>query len=425
MKVVIVGNSATAVGAIESLREHDQAAEVVVISEEPHGIYSRPMLDHFLSGEVSRARLAYRPASFYTRHNVRTLLQHRVTAIRPADHVVETEGGDHIGYDRLLLATGGAPIVPTIEGMAGEGVYTFGRLDDAQGLDRYLAERGVQNAVVLGGGMIGIKVTDALARRGVQVTMVELAPRILSAALDDTGSRLMAAALARQGVQILTGSTISEVLRRDGQVVAVRMQDGREVPCGVLVFGIGVRPNAQLAAAAGITVQRGIVVDEAMRTSAHDVYAAGDVAEAYDLVVDMNRTVAIWPNAYRQGAIAGAHMVGVARRDAGGVAMNAFAAGDVPAISVGDGNAPEGSAEILSELDEPRCRYKRLVFREGRLVGVILVGNVSRAGIYTGVIRSRLDVSTCARALLSEQFGLLSLPTTYRKHVVTGAGIEV
>jgi len=425
VRIVIVGNSAAAVGAVESLREYDQAAEVVVLSDEPHGIYSRPMLDHYLAGQVGRGRLTYRPASFYTKHHVRALLQRRVAALHPAEHLVETADGERIPYDRLLLATGGVPIVPAIPGMEGEGVHTFSRLDDALGLDAYLGSHGVRHAVVLGGGMIGIKVADALARRGLAVTMVELAPRILSAALDETGSRLMASALAREGVAVLTENTIAEVLRDGSQIVAVRMQDGRSIPCEVLVFGIGVRPNAGLAAAAGITVRRGVVVDEAMRTSAADVYAAGDVAEAYDLVVDMNRTVAIWPNAYRQGAIAGANMVGTSRRDAGGVSMNAFAAGDVPAIAVGDGNAPEGSAEILSELDEAHHRYKRLVLRDGRLVGAILVGNVSRAGIYTGVIRSRLDVSGCARSLLNEHFGLLSLPVSYRKHVVTGAGIEV
>jgi len=425
VRILIIGNSATAVGAIDALREHDQAAEVVVLSEEPHGIYSRPMLDHYLSGEVGASRLTYRPGSYYAQHNVQALLSTRVTAVRPAEHVVETEAGAILAYDRLLIATGGTPIVPPIAGLSGEGAFTFSRLDDAQALMRHIEEGAVRRAVVLGGGMIGIKVTDALARRGIGVTMVELAPRILNAALDETASRMMTQVLAGESVEVLTGNTISEVLRSQGRMVGVRTEDGRVVSCEALVFGIGVRPNASLAAEAGITVQRGVVVDEYMRTSAPDVYAAGDVAEAYDLVVDMNRTVAIWPNAYRQGAIAGAHMAGRPRRDAGGIAMNAFAVGDVPAISIGDGNAPDEGADVLVQVDERAMRYKRLVLREGRLVGAILVGQISRAGIYTGLIRSRLDVGDRAEHLLSEQFGLLSLPATYRKHIVTGAAIEV
>ncbi len=201
----------------------------------------------------------------------------------------------------------------------------------------------------------------------------------------------------------------------------------------MVVFGIGVRPNAELAKAAGLNVNRGIVVDAFMRTSHPDIYAAGDVAEAYDLVVDMNRTVAIWPNAYRQGAIAGAHMAGVERPDRGGVAMNAVEVCGVAGMSIGNGNAdPSGAQglEVLADLDERARRYKRLVIATAptggaRLVGAILIGSVSRAGIYTGLIRNRIDIAGVRNALLGEHFGLVSLPDDYRKHLVTGAGIEV
>ena len=185
------------------------------------------------------------------------------------------------------------------------------------------------------------------------------------------------------------------------------------------------RPNADLAKEAGITVNRGIVVDEYMRTSAPDVYAAGDVAEAYDLVVDMNRTVAIWPNAYRQGAIAGSHIVGVHRADAGGIAMNTIEVLGVPAMSIGNGNAPDEGHDILVETDIAKNCYRRLVLKDDCLVGAILVGNVNRAGIYTGLIRNKISIGDSRKNLMSEGFGLLSVPEKYRKHVVTGAGVEV
>ena len=215
MRILIIGNSATAVGAIDALRGHDQAAEVVVLSEEPHGIYSRPMLDHYLSGEVGASRLTYRPGSYYSQHNVQALLSTRVTAVRPAEHVVETEGGATLGYDRLLIATGGTPIVPPIAGLSGEGVFTFSRLDDAQALLRHIEERAVRRAVVLGGGMIGIKVTDALARRGIGVTMVELAPRILSAALNETASRMLTGVLAERGSRCSPSTIAGSFARTD------------------------------------------------------------------------------------------------------------------------------------------------------------------------------------------------------------------
>ena len=167
-----------------------------------------------------------------------------------------------------------------------------------------------------------------------------------------------------------------------------------------------------------------------MRTSDPDIYAAGDVAEAYDLIVDMNRIVAIWPNAYRQGAIAGGHIVGVAHPDLGGIAMNTVQVCGVAAMSIGNGNLDDENHEYLVQLDERRHRYKRLVLTPPgiagqQLVGVILIGNVNRAGIYTGLIRSKMDVSAHVKNLMSDHFGLLSLPDEYRKHIVTGQGIEV
>lgn len=425
MRVVIIGNSATAVGAVESIRQHDQASEILVISEEPHIIYSRPLLSHLLAGEIDRPRLAYRRGDFYSRHSVQPMLDARVTFVDVEEHAVHTEAGASYRYDKLLIATGGTPIVPPTPGIASAGVFSFTRLDETLGILRHLEENRVEHAVVVGGGMIGIKATDALMKRGLGVTMVELAPRILSAALDETASLLMTRLLSDAGVEVATESTVTAIRSEQGRISGVTLNTGHEVACQLLVFGIGVRPNASLAKEAGIAINRGVVVDEHMRTSAPDVYAAGDVAEAYDLVVDMNRTVAIWPNAYRQGAIAGAHMAGVQRADQGGIAMNTVEICGVPAMSIGNANVEDGGHEIMAELDERRAVYKRLVLEGDHLVGAILVGNISRAGIYTGLIRNKLDISAYRKNLMSEHMSLLSLPAHYRKHIVTGAGIEV
>jgi NAD(P)H-nitrite reductase large subunit len=434
MRVVIIGNSATAVGAIESMRQHDQEAEILVLSEEPHAIYSRPLLSHYLAGEIDKGRLAYRRSDFYSRYHVQPLLNSRVVAVDPAAHQVLTEGGKAHAYDKLLMCMGGMPIIPPIPGVDSAGAFSFTRFDDAQGILRYLASRPIRHAAVIGGGMIGLKATDALMKRGLGVTVVELAPRILSAALDETASAMMADLLGKAGVEVITGNTVVAVHSQRGGIEGVELRDGRVILCELLLFGIGVRPNATLAREAGIVVNRGIVVDEYMRTSVPDVYAAGDVAEAYDLVVDMNRTVAIWPNAYRQGAIAGAHMVGIPRADRGGIPMNTVEVCGVTAMSIGDGSASGDGLEVLAEADERKNRYKRLVLQGDRLVGVILVGQVNRAGIYTGLIRNKLSIASglhgarngdWRKALMSEHFGLLSLPDEYRKHIVTGAGIEV
>lgn len=426
MRTLIIGNSAAAVGVVESMRQHDREAEIVVISDEPYEmIYSRPMLSHYLGAEIEKSRLAYRGTDFHERYNVTPILGTRIVKIEPEEHRVRAASGEVYAYDRLVISTGGTPIVPPIPGVEMGGVYSFTRLDDAESIIRALEERVVRHCIVVGGGMIGMKATDALMKRGVSVTILELAPRILGAALDETGSRMMTGLLESAGVEVLTENTVETIHSSKGHIESVTLRDGRILDCDLLVFGIGVRPNAGLAEEAGIEVNRGIVVDQYMRTSRPDIYAAGDVAEAYDLVVDMNRTVAIWPNAYRQGAVAGAHIVGVSRPDEGGVAMNTVEVCDVPAMSIGSGNASGDEYEVLVERDEESHLYKRLVLDDNRLVGAILIGDVGRAGIYTGLIRSKVDVRDCRDGLLREHFGLLSLPDQYRKHIVTGLGIEV
>jgi len=425
MRIVIIGNSATAVGAIESIRDHDQACDITAVSDEGPMIYSRPMLSHLLAGEIERTRLAYRPADWYARQHVGLISDDPVTAILPADHMIVTGSGRTVAYDRLLISTGGQPIIPPVTGLNLEGVFTFTRQRDATRLMRFLDGQEERHVIVVGGGMIGIKVADALLKRGLRVTMVELAPTILAAALDPTASCMMTRRLEQHGARVLTENTVTAIEGDDGQVSSVTLKDGTAIPCDAVVYGIGVRPNSSLASSAGLKVNRGICVDEFMRTSDPHIYAAGDVAEAYDLVVDMNRTVAIWPNAYRQGTIAGAHMVGVLRPDPGGVAMNTVEVMGLPAMSIGNGNAPDEGYEVLTQLDERASSYKRLVMRDGRLVGAILVGQIDRAGIYTGLIRNRIDVGQQRQRLLEGHISLLALPEEYRKHVVRGAGIEV
>jgi NAD(P)H-nitrite reductase large subunit len=200
------------------------------------------------------------------------------------------------------------------------------------------------------------------------------------------------------------------------------------VDCDLVVFAIGVRPNTSLIPPdAGIEVERGIRVDERMRTTASDVYAAGDCVEAYDMLIDDYRQIAIWPLAYRQGYIAGCNMAGQDRVYEGGFPMNSISVCDVPTISVGLIDPPEDGDryEIIDDYDRETLTYKKLVLRGHRLVGAVFINDIDRAGIYTGLIRDRADISQFRDHLLSGSFGLISLPKDYRKHLVVGSGIEV
>jgi NAD(P)H-nitrite reductase large subunit len=203
------------------------------------------------------------------------------------------------------------------------------------------------------------------------------------------------------------------------------------VDCDLVVFAIGVRPNVELTQRdSGIRARRGILVDSRQCTSVPDVYAAGDCTETHDILLETSRPIAIWPHAYRQGYVAGCNMAGANRKYEGGIAMNSVEVCGLPTISVGitdplqDGENRD-RYETLEEYDRDASSYKRLILQGNRLVGAVCVGDIDRTGIYTGLIRDRVDVRPFKKHLLSGNFGLISLPKEYRKHLVVGSGIEV
>jgi len=412
MKYVIVGNGVASIGAIEGIRRNDPRGEIQVISEEDTPTYGRPLISYLLAGKITAERMPLRPASFYEQNKVKMVLGRQVTKVDTKAKTVTTDDGHAHHYDRLMLATGGAPFVPPIPGKDGPGVYSFTTLANAQTLMD--VAKTCKNVVVVGGGLIGLKAAEALHDRGVKVAIVELAPRVLSAAFDDKAGGLVAKRLAEVGIDVHCSTQASEITRgQDGNVSGVLLKDGVLLPCQAVVIAIGVVPRAELAKAAGITVDRGVLVDERLHASAKDVYAAGDVAQAKDLILDENRVVPIWPNAYQQGFYAGKNMTGVDSAYNGGLAMNAIAFYGLPTVSVGIVNPAPGDAgvETSETLDEEHGTYRKLVFKDQRLVGYVLVGEIDTAGLYTGFIRFKFPLDPEVKEkLMAGQPSILQWP---------------
>jgi NAD(P)H-nitrite reductase large subunit len=427
-KYLLVGNSVAAVAAVEAIREADESGSVIMISREPRHVYSRPLISYWLAGKVDDQRMDWRPRSFYDDLRIKALLGAEAVGLDPAERAVELADGGRIGYEKLLIATGGTPIVPKIAGRDASGVFTFTEWADAERVRDFVANRKVERAVVVGAGMIGVKAAEALVALGLKVTVVELAPRVLAGALDEPAARLAAAAMIRAGVELRCGAEVEAVVARERHVAAARLKGGEELPCELVVVAVGVAPNAALArsTAGAVEVDRGILVDDLMRTTAPDVYAAGDVAQGREAFSGARRAIPIWPGAFRQGRIAGLGMAGAEpERYEGALVMNSVSVFGLATVSVGVAAQPPGDAEVMvSERAEPPT-YRKVVLKGGRIVGAMLVGDIDRAGLFTGLIRSGTDVSSVKNLLLTEQFGVLSLPAEYRKHVVSGAGIEV
>lgn len=421
-KYVIVGGSAGGIGAVEAIREVDPVGTIAMISEEPFPQYSRPMIADFLSGEVSLEKMKYRSDLFWEKNEIQALTGKKAVSLNLADRYIELKGGGRINFEKLLIATGGKPFVPDMEGADKDGVFTFTKFSDAERIATKIGA--AEKAVVVGGGLIGASAAEALLKRGLKVTIVELKDRILSLILDDAASEIVEKGIKEAGITIVTGQTVKRILGRpenDSVVGGVVLTNGEKVQCDLIIIAIGVIPHAELVAGTEVKVNRGIIVDRFMRTSVPDVYACGDVAEAYDFILDENRPLPLWPVAHLGGKVAGYNMAGKKKVYPGGTGMSALKYFDTPVISAGLANSKEGdSYEVLVNHDPEKNLYKKVVLKDNVIVGMTFVNEIDRTGILFYLMKSRVDVGRFKQKLLSEDFGLVFLPERLRRIMLLG-----
>lgn len=409
VKYLIIGNSAGGIGAAEAIREVDKTGSLLVISDEPYPAYSRPLISEYLAGGCPWERMLYRPADFYEMNDIQTFLNTKVEHLDIAEHTVELEDGRRIAWEKLLLATGGLPIVPQIEGIGRRGVFTFTTLDDAKAIDKFLT--GTSRAVVIGGGLIGVSVTEALVKRGARVTVVEMKERILNTMLDEETSALEEATLRRAGVNIVTGHTVVEIngdSSPTATVSSVTLDDGSQTPCNLVVVAIGVRPRTELVSDTGIKTNRGLIVNHYMATSCPHIYACGDAAEAYDFIYNENRLTPIWPNAYLGGRVVGSNMAGILTEYSGGTAMNSLKYFGVDIVSAGMVTPADDSYQVVSQKNGNTSH--KVVLKDGLVMGMVFAGNIEKSGIVFSLMRDKVNVEEFKEALVADDFSLASLP---------------
>lgn len=406
-KYLIIGNSAGGIGAAEAIREVDKESSLAIVSDEPYPAYSRPLIAKYLAGERSLEGMLYPPADFYAQNSTLFLPGKKVTHLELDDRTAQLEDGEQICWERLLLAAGGMPIVPQIEGIAKKGVFSFTTFDDARAIGKFL-ESGANKAVVIGGGLIGISVAEALMKRGVEVAIIELKERILNTILDEQASSMAEKAIRQAGVAVTTGHSVAEISGTQA-AEGIILDNGEVIPCDLVVVAIGVLPRTRLALDAGLKVNRGIMVDRHMAGSHQDVYSCGDVAEAYDFVYGENRLTPIWPNAYIGGRIAGYNMAGVEAEYPGGTAINSLNYFGIDIISAGMPTPPNNdSYEVISQQED--SVYRKVVLQDDLIKGMIFVGSIEKSGIVFGLMRDRVNVASFKQSLLADGFGLAFLP---------------
>jgi len=410
IKYLIIGNSAGGIGAAEAIREVDRVGTMAIVSDEPYPAYSRPLISEHLAEGRPLERMLYRPDDFYKKNKIKTVFGDKVKRIDFSGRTIELESGRIFSWQKLLLATGGSPIVPDMKGKKLKGVFTFTTLDDARDIDSFLKQRqGKMRAVVIGGGLIGVSATEALLKRGVGVSIVEMKDWVLNTILDEEAAALEAKALIKAGVDIITGHTVARINSSLlGEVNGVSLDDRRSMPCDMVVIAIGVTPRLELVSDNGVKTNRGIIVDRRMATSIADVYACGDVAEAYDFVYGENRVTPVWPNAYTGGRVAGLNMAGQKAEYEGGTALNALKYFGVNIVSAGMVNAPDDSYEVISRRSDGI--YKKVIIKGGKITGMVFAGDIEKVGIIYNLMKDGVKVGAFKETLVSDDFGLASLP---------------
>jgi NAD(P)H-nitrite reductase large subunit len=397
---VIIGASAAGLSALEAIRSVDPACAITVVSKERLPLYSRVGLTHFLDGTVKAAGMHIAGGDYFTRHRASLLAGVSAVRVDARARTVALSNGTRLAYDALLVASGSSAVRLPIPGAGLRGVYTCITRNDALAIDRAIAR--TRRAAVIGAGLIGIQAADALAKRQRAVAVIEEMPHVMPAMADATAARLFEARLAGAGHTVRTGVRAAALRGKAGRVTGVELETGEFIPCQLVVMAAGVRPNLEYLEPLRIQRRRGILVDSFQRTSLAHIYAAGDVAETVDMFSGQRVVQAIWPEALLQGRVAGLNMAGAATPYEGSMAMNTTSVLGLPVASLGVWQVTDTIGyTVHSAVDPAKGEYRKLVFRDGRLAGAVLVGDcVNReAGILHTVIRSRQSFAETPAAL--------------------------
>lgn len=389
MKHIIIGNGVAGTSAALTIRKQDAAADILILSAEPTPFYSRIRLIDYLSGEVSAQDLILFKDSWYEKNAVALRLSTPALRIDPKTKTVEIAGEQPLCYDRLLLATGGVPTLPPIEGIHLPCVYTLRTLADAERI-RDVAERS-QNVLVLGGGLLGIETAHALRKAGHPVTVVEYFPRLLPRQMDAAGGAVLQRALENRGLRFVLDAKTRAIVDDAGRR-GIELLDGRFVAGDMIIVSAGIAPNRALLDGLPVDQSRGVPVNDLLETGLPDVYAAGDLVEHRGVMYG------IWPAAERQGKVAGTNMAGGRELYTGTLPSNVLKVAGIDLMSAGNIDADSRYRSVV-ETDADKGIYRKLVLDGDTLVGCILCGSTEGKKDLLNAIKEKKPLQSVADAI--------------------------
>ncbi|ENX41202.1 MULTISPECIES: nitrite reductase small subunit NirD [unclassified Acinetobacter] len=393
LKLVLIGNGLAGMRCLEDLLDMaPDRYEVTVIGEEPWGNYNRIMLSPVLSGEKTIDDIMLHPHAWYRDKGIKFIADDPAVKIDRTRKVVHTEKGESVDYDRLIIATGSSPFVPPVQGVDLKGVISFRDIYDVNTMIKYCETK--KNAVVIGGGLLGLEAAYGLKQRGMNVTVLHLMDRIMERQLDGRASRMLRHSIEQKGINIITEANTEALIGEEGHVSQVRLKDGTVLDADLVIFAVGIRPNIALAQSAGLRCNRGILVNDTMQTFDPSIYAVGECIE------HRNQTFGLVEPLWGQAFICATHLAehGSLTFKSPTVPTQLKVSG-VDVFSAGNFEPKEDYEDIILN-DDKRQIYKRIIIQKDKVIGAVLFGDTEDGMWYAELIADQTPVSTFRNKLL-------------------------
>ena len=384
--VVIVGNGVAGATAADYIRRYHPDCNITIVAREPYHFYNRMAVSKLIDGGTDLDQITLTPQLWYQKKQIECLLGSEVVRIDRDRNIVVTDRRRMLHYDRLLLAMGSESFIPPIQGWGLSGTFALRNIDDALGLRDFALFQSCQEAVVLGGGLLGLEAGHALTSLGLHVTVLVRDSSILQRQLDPECAALLLQILRELHIEVLLNTELAMILG-DDKVEALELVDGRVLRCDLFLASVGVRPAVGLALDAALNVNRGVVVDDELRTSDMAIYAAGDLVEHRETLYG------IWPASVEQAKVAAANLLGDHQSYQGTMPVTQLKVLGVELVSLGEFNGT-GEDQVIQLIDPEERRYRKLVLNQGRIKGAILLGYPQEAMAVVRAAKDGLDMSS-------------------------------
>lgn len=395
MKAIIIGNGLAGTMAAKTLRELDPQVEVVVFAEEDYPYYPRPNLIEYVAGKLPYERIFAFSKEWHVRQKIDVRLGISVRKIHPGSREIELDAEKREAYDVLLIANGASSFIPPIKGADKHGVFTLRTLDDAQAIIDYVQEH--HQVVIIGGGLLGLEIARAIRLRGAEVEVVEFFDRLLPRQLDPQGASLLKSQIEGLGIRVRLGVTTEEIIGQS-EISGIQLKGGTNVTANMAIIAAGVRPNLSLPRDAGLAADQGLVVDDRLRTSHPQIFAAGDSVQ------HRGKVYGIIPASFDQARTAAYNMLGQEKIYEGTVPANTLKVAGLYVTSLGLVN-PEGQGyEEIRKISKEEGIYKKVVLQGGALVGAVWMGTKKGTNEIARAVMAKAKVNQWINTLLEDSF---------------------